>query len=160
LIPITNLPGRKNNPGDRYLKKGIDIMFNYHGEIRPIDNEGQLGKHVRGWINEQLAEGSSVESTVNNLLEYGCISGMVCHLITYVDTTAFYNEYRGDIYALLAETLESTGLSVGELFGDKWDESDPLANDTQNQNLLAWFGFEETARRIEAQVEEWKHEND
>ena len=91
-------------------------MFNYHGEIRPIDNEGQLGKHVRGWINEQLAEGSSVESTVNNLLEYGCISGMVCHLITYVDT--------------------------------------------QNQNLLAWFGFEETARRIEAQVEEWKHEND
>jgi hypothetical protein len=34
------------------------------------------------------------------------------------------------------------------LFGDKWDKTDPLARDSGNQNLLAWFGFEETARMI------------
>lgn len=120
--------------------------------IKPIQGESSLSKHVRCWINEQVAEGCSVQSTVNNLLEHGCISGMVCHLVAYVDTTAFYDEHRGDISALLAEAIDSTGCGVGELFGDKWDEFDPLADDTQNRNLLAWFGFEETARQIADQI--------
>ena len=34
------------------------------------------------------------------------------------------------------------------LFGDKWETDDPMALATFNQNLLAWFGFEETARRM------------
>jgi hypothetical protein len=32
-------------------------------------------------------------------------------------------------------------------FGDKYDEEDVLGRDAYNMNLLAWFGFEETARR-------------
>lgn len=35
--------------------------------------------------------------------------------------------------------------SPEEIFGDKWDKEDPLALSTMNQNLLAWFAFEETA---------------
>lgn len=35
-----------------------------------------------------------------------------------------------------------------ELFREKWDKEDPLSNDYTNQNLLAWFGFEETLRNI------------
>ena len=34
------------------------------------------------------------------------------------------------------------------IFGDKWDKEDPLAAEDFNQNLLAWFGFEETLRKI------------
>jgi len=45
-----------------------------------------------------------------------------------------------------AEDYSESG-AIG-LFGDKWDKSDPFADDTNNQNLLAWFGFEETARRL------------
>ena len=45
--------------------------------------------------------------------------------------------------------MNGTGLySPTELFGDKWDKEDPLAQDDFNQNLLAWFGFEETLRNI------------
>ena len=32
--------------------------------------------------------------------------------------------------------------------GNKWNKEDPLAQDDYNQNLLAWFGFEETLRNI------------
>ena len=45
--------------------------------------------------------------------------------------------------------MNGTGLyAPSELFGDKWDKEDPLAQTTCNQNLLAWFGFEETLRNI------------
>ena len=45
--------------------------------------------------------------------------------------------------------MNETGLyAPSDLFGDKWDKEDPLAQDICNQNLLAWFGFEETLRKI------------
>ena len=37
---------------------------------------------------------------------------------------------------------------MSELFGNKWDKEDPLGRDDYNQNLLAWFGFEETLRKL------------
>jgi hypothetical protein len=46
------------------------------------------------------------------------------------------------------EALDNFGGAPSELFGDKWDKNDPLALDTQNQNLLAWFGFEEMAFKL------------
>ena len=76
-------------------------------------------------------------------------SGVVGELIYYSDTVRFYKQYRQEINALLYETMNGTGLyAPSELFGDKWDKEDPLAQDDFNQNLLAWFGFEETLRNI------------
>ena len=122
--------------------------------IKPIQGESSLSKHVRCWINNRV-EGPDydVQGVIKDLLHGGCQSGFVGHLIYYTDTVKFYKRHRDDISALLAEIIESMGLSVGELFGDNWDKSDPLADDTQNQNLLAWFGFEECARQISAHVE-------
>jgi len=78
----------------------------------------------------------------------GCQSGVVGHLIYYTDTVKFYKRHRAEISALLKELIESTGEPIHALFGDGWDSDDPLADDTHNQNLLAWFGFEETARQV------------
>ncbi len=45
--------------------------------------------------------------------------------------------------------MNGTGLyAPSDLFGEKWDKEDPLAQECHNQNLLAWFGFEETLRNI------------
>ena len=121
--------------------------------IKPISGESPLSKHVRCWINNQV-EGPdyNIQGVLKDLMHGGCQSGIVGHLIYYTDTAKFYKRHRGDISALLAEAIDSTGCGVGELFGDKWDEFDPLADDTQNQNLLAWFGFEETARQIAGEI--------
>jgi hypothetical protein len=82
-------------------------------------------------------------------LEYGgCQSGAVSRLIYYTDTVRFYRKHQQEIDALLAQMQEDSGFyNPAELFND-WDETDPLAREQSNQNLLAWFGFEETARKI------------
>jgi hypothetical protein len=79
---------------------------------------------------------------------------MVGFLIWYSDTTAFYKRYIEEINTLLYNIQSSTGLyGMKDLFGKKWDEEDPLVIEDYNQNLLAWFGFEETLRNIGLQFE-------
>ena len=108
-----------------------------------------LKQVAQEWLNEKVADGyESQEQAGNELLQYGCQSGMVGGLIYYSDTCKFYQDHKEEINNLLYEMLESTGLSVSELFGEKWENDDPLALDGLNQNLLAWFGFEEAVRQI------------
>ena len=84
-----------------------------------------------------------------NVLNNGCANGAVKGLVYYSDTVKFYESYKFDINKLLCKVLNDCGLnSPAELFGDKWDETDLLAVWENNQNLLAWFGFEETITNI------------
>lgn len=113
------------------------------------ENETKLERVVRYWLNSRAADYQDGWKGVYKDLEYGgCQSGMVGKLIYYTDTVKFYRKHQTEIDALLKEMLDSTGSSITELFGDKWDTDDPLARAELNQNLLAWFGFEETARKI------------
>jgi len=107
-------------------------------------------------INVVLDQGTTedMESFINDTLQHGCQSGIVTELITYNDTVEFYHKYQSEINDMLVEMLQSVGSeSPSDLFGDKWDSEDPFANDIHNQNLLAWFGFEETLRQIADQLE-------
>ena len=105
---------------------------------------------VQEWANEEAEDypDSGVEGVLEDLMQGGCASGMVGALVYYTDTVKFYREHRESIAVLLAEMLDSCGCSIAELFGDKWDAADPLANGDLNQNLLACFGFEEAARSL------------
>ena len=102
------------------------------------------------WLNSYghgYDEGAS--GAAKDLFYGGCQSGIVSALIHTQDCVKFYRKHRITIAAMLAELMDSTGVkSPAELFGDKWDTSDPLATDDANQNLLAWFGFEEAARAV------------
>ena len=114
-----------------------------------LQPETKLERHVAKWLKDQAVDGgyeSGIEGVAKDLFYGGCQSGMVGHLIYYYDTIKFYKKYKMDIHALLRDMLDSVGGGIDNLFGDKWDKDDPLANDTSNQNLLAWFGFEEAAR--------------
>ena len=92
---------------------------------------------------------NDIISHCNDILQYGCQSGTVGQLIYYTDTTKFFKKHKSDILAILKNSLFETGFnSPIELFGLKWDESDIFCEETQNQNLLAWFGYEETLRYI------------
>lgn len=87
------------------------------------------------------------ESYLSEVTQYGCQSGVVGRLIYYADTMRFYTDYHEAIAALLHELIEQTGCQPHQLFHD-WDETDPLATDVHNQNLLAWFGYEQIASRL------------
>lgn len=112
-----------------------------------FDPQTALEKVVVKWIKQSPPEEREV--LLKDLCENGCQSGMVSNLIYYHDTCAFYKKHEMEINKLLKETLSETGLSSPvEIFGEKWNEEDPLALENMNQNLLAWFGFEETARKL------------
>jgi hypothetical protein len=70
-------------------------------------------------------------------------------MIYYKDTCKFYKSHKAEINDLLKESMSETGIkNPEEMFSDKWDSDDPLALDTMNQNLLAWFAYEEIARQL------------
>ena len=114
--------------------------------------ESPLEKAVQRWINSTVQDGgynSGVEGVLKDLFYGGCESGMVGHLTYYADTCKFYKRHQKEIDGMLCELMADCGVDgPSGLFKEKWDKDDPLARDTLNQNLLAWFGFEETARKL------------
>lgn len=118
------------------------------------ETNNNLTKRVCNYVIEEWNDYNDKKNIFTDVLHYGCQSGMVSSLIYYSDTCAFYKKYKEEINELLSELMSSTGLyDLSQLFGNKWDNEDPLIIDTTNQNLLAWFGFEETLRNIGMQFE-------
>lgn len=110
-----------------------------------------LERFVAKSMNEKAGNyDNGLEGVLNDLMYGGCQSGYVGELVYYDDTCKFYKKYRDEINAILQGSLADISRSGSpvDLFGDKWEVTDPLALDTQNQNLLAWFGYEETALRM------------
>lgn len=116
----------------------------------------KLERHVARWLRSEARDREgSIKSVYRDLAYGGCASGMVGHLIYYTDTARFYRSHAREIDTLLSELCDDFGATPGRLFARAgWDDSDPLARDTINQNLLAWFGFEETARRLVESAED------
>lgn len=124
-------------------------------KINELKNTNELYKNViediledaEGYNGEELQE--QIEGRLEDILQHGCISGTVGSLIYCSDTIKFYEEYKENINELLYQTMEETGLhSMEELFGNNFDKEDPLCIEQMNQNLLAWFGYEEVARQL------------
>lgn len=118
--------------------------------IHTANNESKLEKRVQSIINSHAANyDNGADGFLRDLFYGGCQSGIVGELIYYHDTLRFYKRYQREIDSLLQELLNDCGGTPSELFARSgWDNEDPLARDTINQNLLAWFGFEETARNL------------
>ena len=113
------------------------------------ESDNKLTNHVCGYVINRWHDYDDKINIFKDVLYMGCVSGIVSELVWYSQTVAFYKKYRNEINTLLYELIDGTGLhSLTDLFGKNFDAEDPLALNTHNQNLLAWFGFEETLRII------------
>ena len=113
------------------------------------NSDSPLTKRVCNYVINHWSDYSDKKNIFTDVLRYGCQSGIVSELVYYSDTIRFYKRYCQEINEMLYNIMNETGLyAPSELFGDKWDKEDPLAQEDFNQNLLAWFGFEETLRNI------------
>lgn len=118
------------------------------------NTDNKLTKDVCNYVIDEWHNYDDKKNIFTDVLYHGCQSGIVGKLIYYSDTTKYYKKYKEEINTLLYETMSGTGLhSLKDLFGKNYDEEDPLITDCYNQNLLAWFGFEETLRNIGLQFE-------
>ncbi len=113
-----------------------------------LDNASAMEKEV---IEDQLDEIDGYE-TPQDFLEHLCdlciTGGGVMSMIYYDDTLAFLERHQEEINNLLKDTIEEFGGSLKDIFGDRYDETDPMNLETNNKNLFAWFAYEETARRL------------
>ncbi len=105
-----------------------------------------LERHVAKWINDK-AQGydGNVADVLKDLMQGGCSSGCVGHLVYTCDKVAFYRRHRTEIGHMVAAVC----LDTGEAFAPReWDKADPLACTAENQNILAWVGFETAAQNL------------
>lgn len=125
--------------------------------LEEIRNSDDLKSYVIDYYIDNYKDSTMEEllSGMKDLMNYGCVSGLIPDLIYYEDTTKFYDKYKTNINEILSEFA----LPLEELFGDKFDADDPLILDISNKNLLAWFGFEITSNRIYDQLYEKVQEN-
>lgn len=116
-----------------------------------------LEESVLDYIESKWGSCDDPKDIILEVLEYGCQSGIVSELIYYSDTTKYFEAHKDEIVKLLIELMKECGVkSPSELFGKNWDEEDMFCENYYNQNLLAWFGFEETMYRIASQFEEFE----
>ncbi len=97
--------------------------------------------------NSESGKAADILSTAKDVTQYGCQSGCISQLIYYHDTVKFYKRHQKEIDQMLAELVSDVDEPPEKIFRD-WDRDDPLARDDYNQNMLAWFGFEEATRRL------------
>lgn len=109
-------------------KKLEKIRDNETGTIRADVAETALyagnDNEIKGWFKD--------------LLNHGCVSGMISHLIYYYDTSKYFQEHETEIDDLRLETEEQLG--------------EPLRIGTPVTNWLSWFAFEETAHKIAVEL--------
>ena len=91
-------------------------------------------------ILESMAMDSGLETVINEVLEYGCVSGIVGNLIYYYQTEEFFNRHKDAINDLAHELSE-------EIYGNPFEIYHNL-NGGCSKNNMAWFGFEEVTRII------------
>ena len=79
-----------------------------------------------------------IRAYMNDVLNYGCVSGTVSSLIYCSDTKEFFTKYQDEIFEILQDFKEECGIPF-EI----------------NSNNLAWFGYEETLRNIAVELGIW-----
>ena len=115
--------------------------------VKKIKSEtnNKLTKYVCDYIIENWDKYDDKKDIFLDVINCGCESGVCRDLVFYEQTKRFYETYKHEINKLL---WKSDFNNLTDLFGSKWDPYDPLALEDDNQNLLAWFGFEETITNI------------
>ena len=117
--------------------------------IQELEFSTELEKEIKEIVINNVESYDNPEDFFTDLVENGCISGMVGELVYYSDTVSFCKRHKEDINNSIYEIMDCYGVeSPKDLFGDRFDDTDFLFIGDQNQNLITWFIFEETCASI------------
>ncbi len=117
-------------------KQNIIAMNNEQlkNKLEEITNES--GHSIRKEVAQEALDYTSenIADFFSDLLEYGCVSGMISILVYYADTHAFFNKHYAEIEELRYEQEEMLGHA--------------LTPNGDLMNWYTWFAFEETAQLL------------
>ena len=115
-------------------------MLNLLNSIAENTMEDSLKREVAEILVDMLdsdINNEEVLTTIEDIVNHGCESGIVPALIYYKDTEAFFDRHVDEIFELYNETKAEFGEMSMEL----------------TRNNLAWFGFEVMAQNILYELE-------
>ena len=95
-------------------------------------------------INDLLNTGLTTEELkdhIKDIVQCGCISGIVPSLIYYSDTTKFFNCYRKEILSMLQDPDKNIYSEYTYLLDQK-------KYSVSEKNSLSWFAYDNTVIRI------------
>ncbi len=84
---------------------------------------------IKASVIQEALESSTIYGFFHDLLNYGCVSGMIGSLIYYSDTEKFFETHYHEIMELKEDYEQSTG--------------EVMQIPNQLKNHLAWFAFEQ-----------------
>jgi hypothetical protein len=90
-------------------------------------------------------EYEGLENFMSNVLNHGCVSGIVSELIYYYQTEKFFDTFKDEINDLAHSLSE-------ELYGNSFELYHNL-NYECSKNSLSWFAFEEITRILANELE-------
>ena len=141
----------RENRSDKGRLLGMGSVLTKAQEIKRLSQLAKtpLEKRIVSILKYKLQDYDNLKSLIKDVLNSGLQSGIISDLVYYNDTLAFYKRYKKEIDILLKDIMNETGSnSPADVFGNKWDKEDFFIQDTNNRNLLAWFGFEEKTREL------------
>ena len=111
-------------------------MLNLLNSMLENTMEGTLKHEIVEIIMDQVdgLNNNEILTAVEEIVTYGCQSGIVSALITYSDTEAFFDRHANEIFELVEEAKEEGIINLNEFILCK--------------NDLAWFAFETIAQEI------------
>ena len=95
-------------------------------------------------ISDLLNTGLSTEELkdhIKDIVQCGCISGIVSSLVYYSDTTRFFNCYRQEILTMLTDPDKNIYSEYTYLLDQK-------KYSVSEKNYLSWFAYDNTVIRI------------
>lgn len=99
----------------------------------------ELQKNI---IAYYISYGEEFKSHMEDVINHGCISGCVSHLIYYKDTNDYYQRFSTEIWDLLVEESDSCGYDNYLEFIAGQNGSINVNNEEQFFNFLSWYAFE------------------
>ena len=95
-------------------------------------------------INDLINTGLTTEELkdhIKDIVQCGCISGIVPSLVYYSDTIKFFNCYRQEILSMLQDPDKNIYSEYTYLLNDK-------KYSISQKNDLSWFAYDNTVIRI------------
>ena len=116
-------------------------MKNLLNSIVENTMEGTLKHEVAEIIMDQVEglDNEEILSAVEDIVTYGCQSGIVSALITYSDTEKFFDNHSNEIFELVEDAKQEGIIDMN--------------NFELSKNNLAWFAFETIAQEIYQEME-------
>ncbi len=122
------------------MKNSQDTSYQNQLETIISDNPNSIESAVAQTAFEYL-EDDDIYNFFQNLLQYGCISGMISELVYYCDTHAFYDAH----YAHIEEVRRAYEHETGT----------PIHTKNDYKNHRAWFAYEYVAYQMAQKLGVW-----